>query len=131
MDFGLAFFVWWLLTKMTAGRYIYATGGNVEAARLAGVPVSRHVYLSFVLSGGIAGVGGVLYGSLYGPSLTYGSALLLPAFAAAFLGSVLLRGKFNVWGTVAAVYIPATGSKACSSLRVHSGWATCSTASFW
>ena len=101
--------VWWLLTRMTAGRYIYAVGSNTDAARLAGVPVGRHVVLSFVLSGLIAGVGGVLYGSLYGPSLTYGSALLLPAFAAAFLGSVLLRGRFNVWGTVAAVYILATG----------------------
>lgn len=101
--------VWWLLTRMTAGRYIYAVGSNTDAAHLAGVPVGRHVVLSFVLSGLIAGVGGVLYGSLYGPSLTYGSALLLPAFAAAFLGSVLLRGQFNVWGTVAAVYILATG----------------------
>lgn len=101
--------VWWILTRMTAGRYIYAVGSNADAARLAGVPVGRHVFLSFVLSGLIAGVGGVLYGSLYGPSLTYGSALLLPAFAAAFLGSVLLRGTFNVWGTVAAVYILATG----------------------
>jgi len=105
----IAVLAWWLLARMTAGRYIYAVGGNAEAARLAGVPVGRHVFLSFVLSGLIAAIGGVLYGSLYGPSLTYGSALLLPAFAAAFLGSVLLRGKFNVWGTVAAVYILATG----------------------
>jgi len=105
----IALLVWWLLTRMTAGRYMYAVGGNAEAARLAGVPVGRHVYLSFVLSGLIAGIGGVLYGSLYGPSLTYGPALLLPGFAAAFLGSVLLRGKFNVWGAVAAVYILATG----------------------
>lgn len=104
-----AILVWWLLTRMTAGRYIYAVGSNTDAARLAGVPVGRHVVLTFVLSGLISGVGGVLYGSLYGPSLTYGSALLLPAFAAVFLGSVLGRGRFNVWGTVAAVYILATG----------------------
>ena len=104
-----ALLVWWLLTRMTAGRYIYAVGSNTDAARLAGVPVGRHVVLGFVLSGLISGIGGVLYGSLYGPSLTYGSALLLPAFAAAFLGSVLLRGRFNVWGTVGAVYILATG----------------------
>jgi ribose transport system permease protein len=105
----IALAVWWLLTKTTAGRYIYAVGGNTEAARLAGVPVGRHVFLSFVLSGLIAGTGGVLYGSLYGPSLAYGSSLLLPAFAAVFLGSVLLRGKFNAWGTVGTVYILATG----------------------
>lgn len=105
----IAVIVWWLLAKMTIGRYVYATGGNMEAAKLAGVEVGRYVFLSFVLSGVIAGIGGVLYGSLYGPSLTYGSALLLPAFAAAFLGSVLLGGKFNAWGTVASVYILATG----------------------
>ncbi len=45
----IAVLVWWLLTRMTAGRYIYAVGGNAEAARLAGVPVGRHVYLSFAL----------------------------------------------------------------------------------
>jgi ribose transport system permease protein len=105
----IAVVVWWLLSRMVTGRYIYAAGGNVEAARLAGVPVGRSVVISLTLSGFIAGIGGVLYGSLYGPSLTYGAELLLPGFAAAFLGSILLRGKFNVWGTVAAVYILATG----------------------
>jgi ribose transport system permease protein len=107
----IAAIMWWLLTRTATGRYIYAVGGNAEASRLAGVPVGRHVFLSLLLSGTIAGIAGVLYGSLYGPSLTYGQALLLPAFAAAFLGSVLLRGKFNVWGTVGAVYILATGVK--------------------
>lgn len=105
----IAFVFWWLLSRTATGRYIYAIGGNAEAARLAGVPVGRKVFTSFVLAGLVSSIGGVFYGSLYGPSLTYGAALLLPAFAAAFLGSVLMRGKFNVWGTVGAVYILATG----------------------
>lgn len=107
----IAALAWWLLARMPAGRYMYAVGGNADAARLAGVDVGRSVFLSLLLSGIIAGSAGVLYGSLYGPSLVYGQGLLLPAFAAAFLGSVLARGKFNVWGTVMAVYILATGVK--------------------
>jgi ribose transport system permease protein len=43
---------------------------------------------------------------------TIGPAYLLPAFSAAFLGSTQLRGgRFNVWGTVIAVYVLATGVK--------------------
>lgn len=105
----IAFVMWWLLTRTATGRYIYAVGGNAEAARLAGAPVGRSVFVSLLLSSVVAGIAGVFYGSLYGPSLTYGPSLLLPAFAAAFLGSVLLRGRINVWGTVGAVYILATG----------------------
>jgi ribose transport system permease protein len=51
-----------------------------------------------------------MFSSLNGPSLDFGPTLLLPAFAAAFLGSTqLLPGKFNVWGTLLAIYVLATG----------------------
>ena len=106
----LALIVWWLLEHTPAGRYIYATGGNPEAARLSGVKVGRWTWLSLIGSGTIAGIAGVFYSSLSGPSLTFGAALLLPAFAAAFLGSTQLKpGRFNVWGTLIAVYVLATG----------------------
>lgn len=104
--------VWWFLSRTPGGRYIYATGSNPDAARLSGVSVGRWTALSLILSGGIAGVAGVFYGSLYGPSLTYGPSLLLPAFAAAFLGTTLVAGgRFNVWGTLLAIYALATGVK--------------------
>ncbi len=108
----LGLVVWWLLSRTPAGRYLYATGSNAGAARLAGVSVGRWTFLSLVLSGAIAGLAGIFYGSLYGPSLTYGPSLLLPAFAAAFLGSTLVAGgRFNVWGTLLAIYALATGVK--------------------
>jgi ribose transport system permease protein len=108
----LAVFFWWLLEHTPAGRYIHATGGNQEAARLAGVQVDRWIWLTLIISATVSGVAGVLYGSLSGPSLTFGSTLLLPAFAAAFLGSTQIRpGRFNVWGTMLAVYVLATGVK--------------------
>lgn len=110
--FVLAVIIWWVLEHTPAGRYIYSTGGNPEAARLTGVRIDRWVWLSFVASGTIAGLAGVLYASLIGASLTFGSALLLPAYAAAFLGATQIKpGRFNVWGTIIAVYVLAIGVK--------------------
>lgn len=106
----LALVMWWILDHSPAGRYVYAVGGNPEAARLSGIRVEKWVWASLISSATIAGVAGVLYGSLSGPSLTFGGSLLLPAFAAAFLGSTQLRpGRFNVWGTLLAVFVLATG----------------------
>jgi ribose transport system permease protein len=108
----LAILVWWMLEHTPAGRYLHAIGGNADAARLSGVAVGRWTWLSLVLSSTICGVAGVLYASLSGPSLEFGAGLLLPAYAAAFLGSTQLQpGRFNVWGTVIAVYVLATGVK--------------------
>jgi ribose transport system permease protein len=107
-----ALIMWWVLAFTPVGRYIYAIGGNSEAARLSGVNVEKWTWLSLVTSATIAGIAGVLYASLSGPSLTFGAGLLLPAFAAAFLGSTQLHpGRFNVWGMIIAVYVFATGIK--------------------
>jgi ribose transport system permease protein len=107
---ALAVIVYWVLDWTPAGRRLYATGGNSEAARLSGIRVDRVAWVSLVVAGGIAGVAGILFSSLYGPSLSFGPELLLPAFAAAFLGSTQLQpGRFNVWGTLIAIYVLATG----------------------
>jgi ribose transport system permease protein len=107
---AIALFFWWLLDHTPMGRQLYAVGGNAEAARLSGIKVGKWVWLSLVISATLSGVAGVLYCSLSGPSLTFGSALLLPAYAAAFLGSTQLRpGRFNIWGTIIAVYVLAIG----------------------
>lgn len=113
--FVLAVIFWWLLEHTPAGRYIYAVGGNPEAARLSGVRVGKWVWISFILSGTVSGIAGVFYSSQNGPSLTFGSALLLPAYAAAFLGSTQIKpGRFNVWGALIAVYVLATGVRGLS-----------------
>jgi ribose transport system permease protein len=106
----LGFIVWWVLDHTPVGRYLYAIGGSPEAARLSGVAVGRWSWLSLIASATIAGIAGVFYASLSGPSLTYGQDLLLPAFAAVFLGSTQFTpGRANVWGTLLAVYVLATG----------------------
>ena len=106
----LAFLLWWMTAHTPVGRYLYAIGGNTEAARLSGVRIERHTTVALILSATIGAFAGVMFSSLNGPSLNFGGTLLLPAFAAAFLGSTQLTpGRFNVWGTLLAIYVLATG----------------------
>ncbi|GAA5165581.1 ABC transporter permease [Amycolatopsis dongchuanensis] len=101
---------WWVLEYTPVGRYMMATGSNVEAARLSGVRTDVWSWTSFVAAGGISAVAGVLYVSLTGPSVSFGNSLVLPAFAAVFLGSTQLKpGRFNILGTVLAIFVLATG----------------------
>ena len=106
----IAIFAWWVLAKTPVGRRMYATGANSDAARLSGLRTKRIAWTSLVFSATLASVGGILFTSLTGPSLTFGATLLLPAFAACFLGSTqLMPGRFNVGGTILAIIVLATG----------------------
>ncbi|RZU74947.1 branched-subunit amino acid transport system permease [Micromonospora kangleipakensis] len=110
---GLAVVAWYLLEHSPVGRRFYATGANADAARLAGVRTSRVVVCSFVVTGLVAGLAGVLATAKVGQvSPSIGPPYLLPAFAACFLGTTQLKmGRFNVWGTVLANYLLAPGIK--------------------
>lgn len=96
--------VLWILVNHTSyGRSLKATGSNSEAARLAGVKTQRVTIQAFVTGGFLAALSGISLAALNG-SAAPGIAVpfLLPAFAAAFLSTVLFsRGKFTIWGTVA------------------------------
>lgn len=110
---GVAAAVWYLLERTPAGRRIYATGGNADAARLAGVNTRRVVILSMVCCGVIAALSGLLLTATIGAGdPTVGPPYLLPVFTAVFLGSTQFReGRFNVLGTVVVVYVLAVGVK--------------------
>jgi len=104
--------LWAMLKYTVAGRYLYAIGGNRNAARMSGIRVNRYIILAFVVAGVCAAFGGVIQASRNGsaqPSL--GASFLLPSFAAAFLGSATLRrGEFHIVGTIIGVYLIATGA---------------------
>lgn len=103
--------VWVLLRYTATGRHIYAIGGNPTAARLAGVRVDRLQYLAFVLSALFAAASGVVLAADQGTAVPgIADGFLLPAYAAAFLSTVILSsGRFHVWGTLiggmAVIYI--------------------------
>jgi ribose transport system permease protein len=106
----LAVIAWWFMDRTPAGRNLHVIGGNPEAARLAGVQVGGWTWGALVISGTVSGIAGVLFCSQIGPSLSFGPSLLLPAFAAVFLGSTQISpGRINVWGTMIAIFTLATG----------------------
>jgi ribose transport system permease protein len=96
---------WLLLDKTEVGRRMRAVGGNPEAAHLAGIDVRRLRLIGFVIVALCAAVAGLLLTAQAGSSSpNQGTALLLPAFAAAFLGSASFQpGEFNAQGTLLGV----------------------------
>ena len=98
-----------MLTRTAFGRYVYAVGGNAEAARLAGVRVSAVVVLVFALNGLLAGLGGVVMASqLKSGSPTYGQMYELYVIAAVVVGGTSLAGgEGNVVGTLLGAFLIA------------------------
>jgi D-xylose transport system permease protein len=82
------------LSRMRTGRYIYAIGGNPEAARRAGINVARVRTLGFTLAGVTAGLAGLVYESRQGSMATDidGGQLVLFGVAAAVIGGTSLFG---------------------------------------
>lgn len=108
----LAGIVWFVLEQTPLGRRLYATGGNAEAARLAGVKTDRLVWGSLVASGLLSGFAGVLFSMKTGTfSTSIGPGYLFPAVAAVFFGASQFARRPNVWGTVIAYYALAFGIK--------------------
>jgi D-xylose transport system permease protein len=84
----------YLASRTTFGRHVYAVGGSAEAARRAGINVSLIRILCFVISGALAGLGGIILASrLNSVDLTFGGGtLLLDSISAAVIGGVSLFG---------------------------------------
>jgi rhamnose transport system permease protein len=81
------------LRSFRSGRELYAIGSNPDAARLAGIPIGRRVVTAFVVSGGIAGVTGVIWAIRYGTiDSTAGTGIELQVIAAVVVGGVAIFG---------------------------------------
>jgi len=101
---GVASFV---LTQTEFGRRLRAIGGNPQAARLAGLPVARDIIVTFAAAGGLSALAGLLLASRLGSvQHTMGEPLLLPAYAAVFIGTTASpTGSPTVAGTLLGVAI--------------------------
>ena len=104
---GLYVFAHILMRHTALGRYIYAVGGNREAARLSGVPVRRVLLFVYTVSGALAGLGGVIEASrLMSASPLYGRMLELDVIAAVVVGGTSLAGgQGNVVSTLIGALI--------------------------
>jgi ribose transport system permease protein len=119
---AVALILWLLLDGTEAGRFMYAIGGNQEAARLSGIRVRTLRVIGFVIVSLTAALVGILIvsngGGNYTPS--FGTYLLLPAYAGAFLGAACFRpGEFNIPGTVVGVALLQTISTGLTFLNLQ------------
>jgi ribose transport system permease protein len=105
----VAVLLWILLEYRPFGRFFYAIGANPRAAELVGISPRRYIPWTFVGSGAITALAGILLASeLRVGQTSVGPDYLLPAFTGALLGATAIRpGRVNVWGTVIAVMLLA------------------------
>lgn len=111
-----------LMSHTALGRYIYAVGGNPEAARLSGVPVKRVLLFVYAMSGALAGLGGVMDASLFSvgnPNSGVGYELQIIA-AVVVGGTSLMGGKGKVLGTLIGALILAVISNGMYLTKVDS-----------
>lgn len=103
--------VWYVFRYTPVGRRLLVVGRGRDVARLSGIRVGSVRWGALICSGFLAAFGGVLYtGTTGAAGPSSGLELLLPAFAAAFLGATTVEpGRFNAWGTLIAVYFLVTG----------------------
>lgn len=102
--------LFYIFEKTSVGKRVLIVGKSQNVAKLSGIKVGRVRFLCFVVSGAIAGVAGVLYtGKTGAGSPQAAMQYLMPAFAAVFLGSTIIKmGRYNPFGTLIAVYFLET-----------------------
>ena len=122
--FGVMVLLWFVLGRTETGRRIDAIGGNKEAARLAGIRISRTTLLVFAISGMCAAFAGVLAASdLDSAYANAGDTYLLDSFTACFIGAAVFKpGEFSVQGTLVGVLIIATTFNGLAQVGVAAYW---------
>jgi ribose transport system permease protein len=115
--------LWFVASRTVFGRRLFASGANPIAAQLAGVPVRSTTLAAFVVTALIACAGGlVMAGNFGSANPTAGPELLLPAFAAAFLGSSIVgKDRFSVLGTIVATFLLALALNGLDVLGMSAG----------
>lgn len=121
----VAIVLWYLLMQTPFGRQLEGLGSSESAARLVGIPVERRIFTTFVVSGILAAISGIILTISAGNAdPNAGPAYLFPALAAVFLGATAIRpGRYNVWGTVIGVFFVAVAVNGLTLLGADT-WVT-------
>jgi len=111
-----------VMSRTLLGRYIYAVGGNAEAARLSGVPVRRILLVVYTICGALAGLGGIITASLFkSGDPKYGPLAELYVIAAVVVGGTSLSGgEGKVLGTLIGALIIAVIENGMNLTNVES-----------
>ena len=116
--------VTFITTKTSFGRYLYAIGGNPEAAALSGINIKRNTLLVFGIIGALAGVAGILLtGRLNAATTSAGNAYEMDAIAACVIGGTSLAGgKGNVVRSILGALIIASIDNGMSMMNLEAFW---------
>jgi ribose transport system permease protein len=114
--------LWFVLARTTFGRYVYAVGGNPEAARLSGLRVEWIRFGTFVMAGAAAGIGGMIEVSRVNSAQAgIGGSLALTAVAAVVIGGTSIAGGSGaIWRTLLGVLFLAFVSNGFNLLGIES-----------
>jgi D-xylose transport system permease protein len=109
-----------LTQNTTFGRYLYAIGGNPDAARLSGINIRSHILIVFCIMGALAGVASIIYTARVGSaSPDAGQLLELDAIAACVIGGTsLMGGRGTVFGAILGALIMASLDNGMSLMSV-------------
>lgn len=120
----LAMIFVFIAVKTPFGRYIYAIGGNIEAAALSGINIKRVVLSVFVLMGILSAIAGVLLTSrLNAATVSAGEMYELDAIAACVIGGTsLMGGRGNIVGAIIGALIMASIDNGMSMMNIETFW---------
>ena len=115
---------YFVLNHTTLGRRFFATGANIETARMSGIRVDRVIIIAYVISGFLAALAGlVLIAYTNGSEAKIGDSYLLPVLAVVVMGGTSLAGgQGNLPGTLAAALIMAVIHNGMNILAVPAIW---------
>ena len=113
-----------ILNKTKMGRYIYAVGGNAQAAQFSGIKVSRVKFFVHAYSGLMAGLAGIVLASrMYSGQPTAGDGAEMDAIAAVVVGGTSMSGGFGkIGGTIIGGLIIGVLNNGLNLLNVSSFW---------
>jgi D-xylose transport system permease protein len=126
----ISVFIMWLVAlagafvtqNTTFGRYLYAIGGNPDAARLSGISLRRHILSAFCLMGALAGLAALIHTARQGSAAPEAGKLMeLDAIAACVIGGTsLMGGRGTVFGAILGALIMASLDNGMSLLNFQS-----------
>jgi ribose transport system permease protein len=113
-----------ILRRTTIGRYIYATGGNEEIARLSGIPTARVKIFTYMFCSFTAAITGLFLASRLGsPGPLGAESFMLDSITPVLIGGTALTGgKGGIVGTIAGVFIMTILGNVFNLIGVHSYW---------
>ncbi len=118
--------MYFMLKWTKQGRNFYAVGGNSQSALMLGINVKKTKFISYVISGLLAGIGGYVYFLYVGSgSASHASGMEMNAIASSIIGGTMLTGGVgNIIGTLFGVLSLSTIKNIVSSAGLGDAWWT-------